>query len=226
MDPVSPIFVILIFLAIGVGIYIAWQMDKKRREELLLWATGRGWDLRPDKIKTMDRDFPGLKVFQKGHSRLAKNIIKGEFEGHPVILMDYRYVVGHGKNRSTHNRGVVILQCDFPTVPLFIRRENPMDRVGEFFGADDIDFESSEFSRKFYVKSADRKWAFDVVHTRTMEYLLQAPSFMIEFGFGEIAVYKTGFCDPGSYEGALQMAAKLHDLIPDFVVRQMKGDLR
>ena len=43
---------------------------------------------------------------------------------------------------------------------------------GEFFGHDDIDFESAEFSRNFYVKSSDRKWAFDILHARAMEFLL------------------------------------------------------
>jgi len=221
-----PVLVIIIIILVGIGIFLSWKAEQKRREALLLWATGRGWNLAPGGKASMDREFPGIKLFQRGHSRVAKNIITGRFQGREVTLMDYRYVVGHGKNRSTHRRGVVILHCDFPTVPLAIRRENPLDRVGEFFGADDIDFESAEFSRKFYVKSADRKWAFDVVHTRTMEYLLTAPALTIEFGFGEIAVYKTGRCDTEAYETALEMAGKLYELIPDYVVRQMKGEGR
>ena len=226
MDSVHPVIVVIIILAVGAGLFLAWQADKKRREALLLWASARGWNMVPGKSKSLHQDFPGLKVFQKGHSKSSKNIIKGEHHGRPVTLLDYRYVTGHGKNRSSHNRGMVILHCDFPTVPLFIRRENPLDRVGEFFGADDIDFESAEFSRKFYVKSPDRKWAFDVIHTRTMEYLLKAPSFTIEFGFGEIAVYRTGHCGAEQYEQALELARGLYDLIPDYVVRQMKGEGR
>ncbi len=227
MVPVHPIVIVIIILAIGVFGYLSWRQDKKRREALRLWAKKRGWRLAPLKIKSMHRDYPALKVFQKGHSRHAKNIIKGEIQGRPVMMMDYRYTVGHGKNRSTHNRGVVILACDFPTVPLFIRRENPLDRVGEFFGADDIDFESSEFSRKFFVKSADRKWAYDIIHTRTMDYLMKIPScFTIEFGFGEIAIYQKGWCGIDNYEKALEMAWDLHELIPDYVVRQMKGESR
>lgn len=223
----SPIFIIILAIAvIGAVGFFAYQEEKKRREALRLWAGQRGWRLVPDTIKSMHTEYPGLKVFQKGHSRTAKNIIQGELHGRPVTLMDYRYVVGHGKNRSTHNRGVIILKTDFPTVPMFIRRESALDRVGEFFGADDIDFESSEFSRKFYVKSNDRKWAFDVIHSRTMEYLMKAPSFTIEFGLGEIAVYKTGRCDTDRYDRALKMLWKLYELIPDYVVRQMKGDGR
>ena len=226
MVRVPPGLIIIIILAIGAfGIY-AWQQDKKRREALFLWAHSRSWRLAPGKNKSLHQDYPALRVFQQGHSRHAKNIIHGEFHGRPVSLMDYKYTVGNGKNRSTHKRGVVILKSEFPTVPLFIRRESPLDRVGEFFGADDIDFESAEFSRKFYVKSADRKWAFDVIHTRTMEYLLKAPSFTIEFGFGEIAVYKTGWCDTESYDQSLELAWGLYELIPDYVIRQMKGEGR
>lgn len=221
-----PILILLFLIAIAAGLYLSWMNDRKRREALLLWAAGRGWDFRPDKVGSVSADYPGVKVFQKGHSRSAKNLITGEHRGRPVTLMDYRYVVGHGKNRSTHNRGVAILHCDFPTVPLFIRRESALDRVGEFFGADDIDFESAEFSRKFYVKSADRKWAFDVIHTRTMEYLLQAPAFTIEFGFAEIAVYRTGHCSTEQYEQAIELAWDMYELVPDFVVRQMKGEGR
>jgi hypothetical protein len=227
MVRVPPIvIIIIILLAIGVIGFLSWQQDKKRREALRQWAKQRGWHLTHLRVRSMHRDYPALKVFQNGHSRYAKNIIKGELHGRPVTMMDYRYTTGHGKNRSTHNRGVVILACDFPTVPLFIRRENPLDRVGEFFGADDIDFESSEFSRKFFVKSSDRKWAYDVIHTRTMDYLMKAPSFTIEFGFGEIAVYQSGWCGTDRYEKALEMAWDMHELIPDYVVRQMKGEGR
>jgi hypothetical protein len=226
MDPVPPVLVVIIIIAIGAGLFIAWQNDRKRREALLLWASGRRWNFLPGKAGSMHHEFSGLKVFQKGHSRSAKNLIKGDHKGRPITLMDYRYVVGHGKNRSTHNRGVAILHCDYPTVPLFIRRENPLDRVGEFFGADDIDFESAEFSRKFYVKSSDRKWAFDIIHTRTMEYLLKAPSFTIEFGFGEIAVYRNGHCNTDQYEQAIALAWDMYNLVPDYVVRQMKGEGR
>lgn len=227
MVPVQPIFIVIIILGIAVFGFLSWQQDKKRREALRLWAKQKGWHLTHSRIRSLHRDYPALKIFQKGHSRNARNVIKGDFHERPVTLMDYTYTTGHGKNRSTHNRGVVILACDFPTAPLFIRRENPLDKVGEFFGADDIDFESSEFSRKFFVKSSDRKWAYDVIHTRTMDYLMKIPSiFTIEFGFGEIVIYQNGRCGTDNYEKALEMAWDIHELIPDYVVRQMKGEGR
>ena len=62
--------------------------------------------------------------------------------------------------------------------------------MGEFFGFDDIDFESDEFSREFCVKAADRRWAFDVIHQATMEFLLAAPRFTIELAGPRVMAYR------------------------------------
>ena len=221
MSPVP--FIILAVL--GVGIY-AWYSDKKRKEALAAWGLSKGWRVRPGKLKGLDREYPGLKFFNKGHSRSASNAITGQYKGRAIRLMDYKYVTGSGKNRTTHNLGVALIQTDYPVIPLTIRRENPFDKVGEFLGADDIDFESAEFSRKFYVKSNDRKWAYDVIHQRAMDYLLASPSYSIAFGFQEIAVTKRGHFGPDNYEEALDLAVGLYDMIPEYVVQQMKGQAR
>ena len=219
----APIFVILLIVALGaLGVYL-WRQEQARLEALRRWVRSRGWSLDRDRSKGWEKRFPGLKIFGKGHTRHGRNVITGEIDGRPVTLLDYQYTTGHGKNRHTHRIGIVLLTCDFPVIPLWIRREHAFDKVGEFLGSDDIDFESAEFSRRFYVKSSDRKWAYDVIHARTMEYLLRAPKVEIEFGFGEIAVLRRGFCNPDRYEALLEVAHTLYGLIPDYVVQQMKG---
>ena len=218
-----PLVVALIILAMLVLGFTFWYKDQKRQEALRAWARTRKLKFSREKHKGWDRELPGIKVFAKGHSRWGKNVITGTFHDRPITMLDFKYTTGHGKNRSNHRVGVAVLHCDFPTIPLLIRRENPFDKVGEFLGLDDIDFESAEFSRKFFVKSSDKKWAFDIIHTRTMEYLLSAPSFTIEYGFAEIVVYRNGWCDPRKFEEALDVAWNLYSLTPDFVIQQMKG---
>ncbi len=220
MHPIVMVLIVLALITLGI---VFWYNDQKRQEAIRAWVHQRNWKISRDKRKGWDRELPGLKVFGKGHSRWGKNVITGTFHDRPITLLDYNYTTGHGKNRSTHRVGVAVLHCDFPTIPLFIRRENPFDKVGEFLGMDDIDFESVEFSRKFYVKSSDKKWAFDIIHTRTMEYLLSAPSFTIEYGFAEIAVYRNGWCNAEKFEEALDVVWNLYNLTPDFVIQQMKG---
>ncbi|MCP4291323.1 MAG: hypothetical protein GY780_05750 [bacterium] len=219
----APYLIALFFVIIIVFAIYAWQQEQKRRAALRHWCRRQGWKMLDHSIQGWNRDYPGIKLFQRGRGREGDNIITGHFRDRPVTLLDYEYVTGSGKNRTTHRHGVTLLSCDFPTIPLQIRREHIFDKVGEFIGAGDINFESAEFSRKFYVKSADRKWAYDVIHTRTMEYLLQAPEYSVEFGFGEIAIIKTGRCNGEHYEEMVAMAMKLHDLIPDYVIKAMKG---
>lgn len=218
-----PIVVIVLFAVVIIfGIY-AFLKEKKRKEAVRLWAFAHDYSISSGKDISMNQAYSGIGLFGKGHSRSAGSIFRGELDGHPVLMTDYTYVTGSGKNRTTHRHGVVILRCDFPTMPLFIRRENMLDKVGGAFGVGDINFESSEFSDKFYVKSPDKKWAYDIIHSGTMDYLMQAPSFSVEFGYKEIAIYKNGYFDGPKYDQALAMAVKMHDLIPGYVIEQMKG---
>ena len=57
--------------------------------------------------------------------------------------------------------------------PIIIQPENLVD---------DIDFESAEFSTKFYVKNVDKKYAYDLIHPRMMEFLLRNPDLTADIG--------------------------------------------
>ncbi len=217
------LFALFLLIMVIAGIY-AWRQEEKRRKALRTWCRRQGWRMLDHSVQGWHVDFPGIKLFQQGRSREGDNIITGHFRGRTVTLLDYEYVTGSGKNRTTHRHGVTILGCDFPTIPLQIRREYFFDKVGEFLGAGDIDFESAEFSRKFHVESADRKWAYDIIHTRTMEYLLKAPGYSVEYGFREIVIMNTGRCTPGQYEEQVEMAMQLYELTPGYVIKQMKGE--
>jgi hypothetical protein len=219
----QPVLIVLVIIAFAAVAYFFHRLEQQRREALLLWATRKGFDFDPARRKGLKDRWAGLKILRRGHSQSGKNFITGRWEGRDVTMFDFQFVTGSGKNRQTHRRGLVILAIDHPTIPLQIRRENPFDKVGEFLGMDDIDFESAEFSRKFHVKSSDRKWAYDVIHTRTMDYLLCERFQELEFGFAELCVIKNGRHDAESYEESLRFAKGLLDLIPDYVVQQMKG---
>lgn len=223
MQGVHPLAIVL-FLAAGLAVGIlSWRGEQRRVRRLLYWARARGFVRREGRQRGWEGRYPGQKIFQRGHSRGATLVLEGENAGRPTVCLDYRFVTGSGKNRTTHRRAMVIVETGFPVIPLQIRREHAFDKVGEFLGQDDIDFESAEFSRTFHVSSADRKWAYDVIHTRAMEYLLQAPAFTVAFGFGEVAVYKAGKLQAKDGEQALKMAQRLIELIPDYVRQQLQG---
>jgi hypothetical protein len=171
----------------------------------------------------MDSCFPDFKCLHRGRSRHAHNIITGQLAGREITAFDYRYTTGSGKNKRTHSFSAIIVTAPFPLKPLFIRREGFFDKVTEFFGADDIDFESAEFSRKFFVKSTDKKWAYDVIHQRMMEYLLTAPKFAIQFAGNSIIAWHQSTFTPDDFQSAFDLIEGMIQRLPEYLVKQQTG---
>jgi hypothetical protein len=105
---------------------------------------------------------------------------------------------------------------------LFVRPEGIWDKITEFIGFDDIDFESAEFSRKFYVKAEDKRWAYDVIHPRVMEFLLAAPRFPIQFGPDCVIAYRGSTFSTLDFESAAGVIGGILDRLPEYLVKQQK----
>jgi hypothetical protein len=114
----------------------------------------------------------------------------------------------------------IILESGVPLKPLSIRSEGASDRLAEFFGFDEIKFESAEFSRAFHVKSPDRKWAYDVLHPRAMEFLLSMPRFEIQFDDTAAMVRRARTFSAQDFESAAKVAQELLDGLPEYVKEQ------
>ena len=106
--------------------------------------------------------------------------------------------------------------------PLFIRPENFFDKLTEFIGFNDIDFESAEFSKKFYVKSPDKKWAYDIIHPRMMEFLLASPMFSIQFDLLSVIVYRDNTFSPADFDAAADLVNGIFERIPDYVIQNQR----
>jgi len=218
--PGQTLLIILVFAAIaGLG----WWFSSKRRKELTAWATSKGLRLAQGHHRNLDAAYPSFGCLHRGHSRRARNVMRGEWNGRELLAFDYTYVTGHGKNRSTHTFSAIILHSTLPLKPLSIRPENVFDKVTEFFGVDDIDFESAQFSREFHVKSPDKRWAYDVLHQRTMEFLLSKGKFSIEFDAQDAIVWKNRRFGAQLFEEAIEVIEGIYDRIPEYVVRQQTG---
>lgn len=226
-----PVLIIIIFVFIIIGVAIlSWYQQEKRRKELLAWAQSKGLQFYPARDYGMDSRFPELKTLRQGENRYAYNIMQGRYTDRDMVAFDYHYET-HSRDskgrRQTHHYhfSTLILESGLPLKPLFIRPEGFFDKITEFFGADDIDFESAEFSRKFYVKADDRKWAYDVIHTRTMEFLLAQPRFTIQFNPLTVAAWRTSLFKVADYEAAAETIRGILERLPEYVVKQLKEGL-
>jgi hypothetical protein len=216
--------VVLLILALVFGA----QAAKKRRLLLEAWARSRGLRFRPEHDARMEDRFPLFSCLRVGDRRYAFNIMRGGRRGRGVCAFDYHYETSStdSKGRRTttsHYFSCVVVSSGLPLKPLSIRPEGFFDRITQFFGYDDIDFELGEFSRRFYVKAPDRRWAFDVLHQETMEFLLDHRDFTTELAGPWVMVRKSGRLEPEGFSRALDVAEGILDRLPEYLLRELKG---
>ncbi len=219
----EPVFIVLVIVLIAAILVYALYAAAKRRKELSQWAQQRDLNFAPGRAYDMDFRHVGFKCLQHGRSRHAYNIISGQLNDRRITAFDYRYTTGSGKNRHTHVFSAMIVESPIPLKPLFIRREGFFDKITEFFGADDIDFESAEFSRKFFVKSPDKKWAYAVIHQRMMEYLLTAPEYSIQLAGDSIIAWNAMQFGTSDFQAAFDMIEGMLERLPEYLIKQQTG---
>ena len=187
------VIVVVVSAVVVAGVVIARKREQARRQELSDFADEMGLAFDPEHDRNRDEQFSQFAIFRKGRSRIAFNTLSGELQlgEHRVtaVMGDYRYTVTHqtGKNRSTktYRLSYLIIGMPYESVPkLLVRSENFFDKIAGFVGFDDIDFESVEFSRKFHVSSSDKRFAYDLIDPRMMEFLMQSPGPALDMESG------------------------------------------
>ncbi len=217
-------YLVIVLIAVAVIASIAYGIyaSSKRGKELAAWALSKDLTFSAGKRSSFDSEYPGFDCLQKGHSRYASNLMYGAIAGRIFLGCDYHYVTGSGKNRREHNFSLIIVKSPILLKSLLIRPETLLDKVADLAGFGDIDFESAEFSRKFYVKAPDKKWAYDIIHQRMMEFLLSMPQFAIQFDMLSVIVYRESRFSPEDFEAAIYLVNGIFERIPDYVTQNQK----
>lgn len=219
----------VVVVVIAVAIYASKQAAK-RREELAAFAFSIGLTFHAAR----QRDFRKLhrhSVFSRGSARAAYNTMEGRLEiagfSHAAILGEYKYTISTGKSSHTYRFSFILLRPSWIRLPdLEIRKEHIGDKLSAAFGFDDIDFESEEFSRKFMVKSADKRFAYAVCHPRMMEFLLAKPDLAVEICDGECLLMESvRVWSPTEYRSNLAWARSFFELWPGHLTRSLSGKM-
>jgi hypothetical protein len=228
------ILVIVLVVVLGiVGSIMSARAARERRETLGAWAAARGWTFDPEEDDGQEREFPQFELFHRGSSRRAYNSMRGSVviggRDFPIKCGDYRYTVSNGKSSTTHRLSYIVVTLPFAGVPgLDIRRENLMDKIVGALGFQDINFESAEFSRRFFVKCDDRKFAYDVITPKMMDFLLAGNPPPISISRGQICLTDrddfTKHCwDTVTFDQHLGWAQEFLGLWPEFVLKELDG---
>jgi hypothetical protein len=201
---------------------IVWGIIKARQEREALAALARelGLAFYPDDPWALPDRYGHFGLFSKGHSRAASNVLSGNVDGHGLVAFDYRYKTGSGKDETTHSYQAAVMGLPILAPQLLLRDESLLDAVASWIGHDDLDFESDEFSRKYYVKCAERKFAYDIFHARLIEYLLasgHSPS--IEMNGPLVVLYERPNGAPG-IRRLIEIGRHVVESIPEYVLNE------
>lgn len=227
-DSISQVFFYVLFAVAAVGaVVLSWYLGHKRREAMARLAAELGFRFRPDKDGSLG-GHGRFNVFDRGRSRYAYNTLNGSVEiggrSYEVQMGDYRYTTGSGKNQQTHHLSYLLATVPFPFVPdVDIRREGLFDKIAGAIGFDDIDFESAEFSGKYHVQSPHKRFAYDLVHPRMMEFLLQVEAPAIQIRDRDVLLTDgAGRWDAERFRRRLWWAREFFELWPSHVVDQLQ----
>ncbi|MHC4112961.1 MAG: hypothetical protein ACYSUY_17940 [Planctomycetota bacterium] len=202
---------------IAVIVVIGYICNKRRREAMAALAARLGLRFNPHRNKGLARQYRFLDKLRKGSNRYAYNILSGNYQGHDVTLFDYHYQVNSGKHTQHYNFSFFILGLPKSFPELVIDKEGFFSKVAQALGYDDIDFESHEFSRKFRVRSPNKKFAYDVCNGRMIEYLLSNSDLSIEIEGEVMAISFNSRLSPEYIEPNLNRLVTVRSLMPEYL---------
>lgn len=167
-----------------------------------------------------DEDFVAgwcfLGPLSRGDDRYASNIFKGTYHDEPVFIFDYHYVSGPDKKQDEHNLTILMLIVKQVFPKITIKVENMLSKIGGAFDEEDIKFESAEFSRVYCVRSADKKFAYDVCNPQMIDFLLANRGLNIEIQ-GPVISLAFPLLPAYEFESSLQQLAQIRALLPQYL---------
>ena len=181
----------LVLLAVFL-VFFARRRERERTESLRRVAETAGLSFEPEADLDAVRALGDVQLFDRGHSRRVTNMMTGRLGGQQLTVFDYRYTIGGGKNQHTSTQTVVMLKSSKTSLPdLQMAPENPLYKIAEIFGYQDIDIDSSpEFSRRYVVKGADAAAIRAALYPNATSYFADHEGWTVESRSGTIAIYR------------------------------------
>jgi hypothetical protein len=224
VDEFFPYLLLIIVPLIIAGIIYGTVLENRRRAALQ--AIAAKLNLR---FYNRDASIAGTYSFldhmAEGDNRYAFNVMQGEYRGHQVLLYDYHFETqstdSKGHTETTHHYycyTMIEQSLVFPELRIY--PEGLLSKIGQMLGYSDIDFESSEFSRAFTVRGKDKKFAYDICHTRMMEYLLAHRNTHLEIENRCVALCNQNKMKPDQVIANLDHLVKIRELFPEYLYRQ------
>lgn len=136
------------------------RMARRRTEELQSAAFSLGYDFHEEDPNLLDGEIGQLPFFRRGRRGRVRNVCRRRVSDGEVLLFDYRYTTGGGKNSSTHRQTVYAVRNEKASIPAFeLRPEHIFHKIGGSLGYQDIDFDDSPIFSKAYLVRGEHESA-------------------------------------------------------------------
>lgn len=165
-------------------------------------------------------------TFNRGSAQTIEPAMIGrDGDGNNWFLFDYRYTVSSGKSSTTYRYSIVIAQTPvmFPTMSL--APENVGFSVGKFFGMRELQVESEEFNKRFFIKTTDEKMSVDLLHPMAIEMFLRQPLFEWQTSGPFVMLHISSLATAAQYETMTNCIREFLATIPTYY-RQDYGGTR
>jgi len=168
------------------------RRERERTETLRREAETAGLAFEPKADVDAVRSLGNVQLFERGHSKRVKNLMTGRLGNQQVAVFDYQYTTGSGKNQHTSTQTVVLLPSAKGSLPdLQMAPENPLYKIAEVLGYQDIDIDSSpEFSRRYIVKGADEEAIRAALYPNATSYFAAHEGWTVEVRSGTVGIYR------------------------------------
>lgn len=212
------------FAVAGAGALVSGLLRAEAlRKAFEALAQAHGWTFVPLDARDLPRRFHGFRPFGTGGSRTAHDVLAGDLDGMPFEAFTYTYVVGSGKDQRTERFRVAAVQMPLDGPDLRVSPETVGHKLWDALGGADIDFESDAFSRRFWVKSDDRRFAYDVLPPATMEWMLEnSGPWSWQWRGPTLVLTSPGVLGPDEVVPLLQLAKGFRDLLPRHLLAQRR----
>ncbi|MGL4304862.1 MAG: hypothetical protein ACRCSF_01805 [Mycobacteriaceae bacterium] len=219
--------VVLFFFVITIGgsavfSSIAKQKELRLQAEHLAFAEARGW-----RYSAADGALTGRFLgvpFGRGDSREVRYVFEGQHRSRNFIAFYYTYTVtsGSGKDRTTTRYHFMVVGMSTPsaTPTLEVSRAGFGSKLAGFFGAKDLQLESEVFNDAFRIETDNDKFAYDVLHPRTMQWMLEDQRFVtapFRFERSDLLTWQQHRMDTELIMPTLNYLCDIVDAVPAFV---------
>jgi hypothetical protein len=199
-----------VLLLVGGIFVVSKRMEQKRTEALAAASQAMGFTFEPDGDLDVMKGFGDLPLYGRGHSKRVRNVMSGRAGERDVKLFDYRYTTGGGKSSHTWNQTVALFPQGGEGLPDFLLApENIFHKIGQVFGYQDIDFDSSpDFSSHYLLRGPDEMAIRSAFGADALAYFGQERGWHVEVAGGNVGIYRSDKrCKPEELAALLEQTS-------------------